>query len=220
MSHGFSQRRKVDYRDVSPQTGNEDSFPQRAFREQLATSESFGLGSMGGGEILTFKVLGPAGVGRWRVESPRDSTKEVTLPSAPGVEGFVPGQEVLAAQHRYGPAIIAHPPGGQTGNSRHQTQARSATIDVVEITSADPGTVGAGETVAVTLTGIGFLASPLDTFTAVKFDETDPSSPWVADTLITLGTPTWVSSTEVTISVTAASGTPAGHVINIRVQRT
>lgn len=221
MRHGYHRRRNLDYRDVSPHTGSEESSAARAWREQLATAEGFSQGSLGGGELQTYRYLGPAGRGRHRVESPKDQTKEIIITSAPGIEGFVPGQWVLTGQTQAGPTIIAHPPGAETGLSRQPRTTRSGAVDNVEVISANPSTIEPGQTLAaVAVAGIGFLASPLDTFTPVVPDISTPSDPWATDTLLTLGTPVWVSAEQVNIDVTASSATPVGHLIRFRVRRT
>jgi len=204
----------------SPQTGGEESLAQRAFRESLATAESFADGSHGSGEIVALKYVRPNGVGRHILESPRNPAKTIELPSHPGAQGYTPGQYVLTAQQRTGGAVIAPPPGAQKGVSQYETTKRIASVDLVMIESASPATIGVGRTISVTLVGVGFSSSPVDTFTAVKFDDTAPNKPWIADPLITVTSPAWVSATEVTVTVAAGSGAPVGHVVNIEVSRT
>lgn len=119
---------------------------------------------------------------------------------------FAPGSTVQTGRNsgRPGEAIITEPVPGHRGASAFPRDVVRRELDVVRIVSADPEVVVDGATTEVTLTGIGFRESPVDSFRAVRGIAVDGS--WSDDPDVTAGAATWIDSETVTLPVTVASG--------------
>jgi hypothetical protein len=67
----------------------------------------------------------------------------------------------------------------------------------------------------VTLTGTGFKST--DSVRAVVWDEN--SAAYIADTLVTADTFTYISSTSATVQIDVSSSAPVGYPINLEIRR-
>lgn len=116
-----------------------------------------------------------------------------------------------------GEFILTEPPPGRRGGATFGTLFPSpGSLAVAGITSASPATLEVGSSNnAVTLTGYGFVSG--DSVSAVEWDSA--TAAWIADTLITVDTVVWVSSTSMTCQIDVSASAPAGHPINLRIVR-
>lgn len=136
-----------------------------------------------------------------------------------GSRSFAPGTQVNTVRHsgRPGETISTDPPPGRVGVSAYPVNVVVRELDVLDIVSADPNIVDAGFDDTVTLTGIGFRESPLDTFTPVRFNIA--TAEWEADPLASAGAPTWVDAQTVQLPLTVLSSAPEGYQISIDPRR-
>lgn len=217
MANGDWQRRQFDWRDLDPATSGPQNLANALHKARRAEKERFATG----GDVVPLRTavfVRPNGEGRAIVQSAKDPSVTYEVPVAGSAEGFSPGQRVLMGVQRSGETILSEPPAGELGKSATVPAPSNGVLDVYEITQATPNQLAAGSSaVAVTLTGFGFSASPVDTLTAVKYDATTES--WVIDTDITIGAVTWVSDAELTTTISVDSGAPAGKFIYIDIQR-
>lgn len=132
---------------------------------------------------------------------------------------FAPGAVVPTGSNagRPGEFILMEPPPGRRGGAAFGTLFPSpGDFDVLAITSADPSTIAAGSTnTVVTLTGTGFKST--DSVRAVVWDES--TAAYIADTLVTADTFTYISSTSATVQIDVSSSAPVGYPINLEIRR-
>lgn len=136
-----------------------------------------------------------------------------------GSRAFAPGTHVQTARFsgRSGEAIVTEPVPNRKGASQFPVNIVIQDIDILRIISADPAVVEAGFSGIVRLTGIGFLDSPLDTFTCVIFNP-DTGLYDLSDPLASISSVTFVNSTTVDVELTVLSS--AGeHSISIDPRR-
>ncbi len=219
MSHALWKRPAENLRGISPRSGGAVSFTAQLFHQGLALQAQRSGGSLAAGEIASLRYRGPNGIGRHFLESPDDATKLIDVPSVPNLTGFTPGQFVTIAQTQSGPIIVAPPTGGKQNASQHPRSVQSGEIDLVSVESASPATAPEGVPTAVSIFGVGFKSSPVDTFTPKKPDPTDPTNLFITDTLVTLDTIVFVSTTEVTTTVTIATSAGIDYPVRLDVTR-
>ena len=144
-----------------------------------------------------------------------DSSEEVVV-TGPG-RTHKPGSVVPTGRRsgEIGEFLLTTPPAGHRGVSNLPTQEKTGSVNVLTIYEANPALVLAGTTTTVTLTGIGFAENPLDILTAVRWNGTV----WEADPLISLSAPTYVSSTTLSVDVTASASTPDDYTVSIEIVR-
>ena len=203
---------------MSPRSGGPESVLAQLYHQGLAVQDHRTAGSLAAGEIVALRYRGPNGIGRHFLESPDDSTKTIEVASVPNLTGFTPGQFVTVAQVQAGSIIIAPPPGGKQNASQHPRSVLSGELDLVAAESASPNRVQVGSTV-ISIFGIGFKSSPVDTFTPKKPDPDDPTNLFIVDTLVTLDTIVFVSTTEVTTTITIALSAGLDYPVRLDVTR-
>lgn len=143
------------------------------------------------------------------------STEEITVTGSSRTHA--PGSAVPVGRRSGAPRefLLTTPPPGYVGTSALPVDRRSRALDVLAIFSADPSTVEAGTTTAVTLSGIGFGENPLDQLQAVRWD----GAMWATDPLVTVGTVTWVSAEELTADITVDAAAPEDYPISLEITR-
>ena len=146
-----------------------------------------------------------------------DDGETIIVGTAMGEMTFKPGSVVIVGSNsgKAGKVILGLPPPGRRGASQWGVfSPADGEVDAVGIISADPATVTAGESdVVVTLTGYGFRETPVDTFTAVVYDE--DTRTWTADPLVTIHDATFATTTEVTIQVDVSASAPNNKKIHV-----
>lgn len=163
------------------------------------------------------------GFGSYVVHDTHDPSRERIVSAGALGRSFRPGEVVMVGSNTGlgGEVIVSAAPHGKRGAAQFAFgSVTGVERDTVGITKADPNTLPAGAIATpVTFTGFGFRETPLDTFRAVRpYDAATQTYP--TDPLITLGTPTWTSVTEVEIPVTVSGTAPAGYEIRLEVTRT
>lgn len=117
---------------------------------------------------------------------------------------------LAAVQGEVQKTIISHPPLGRNGTSLFPgNDLGIGTLDALAVQPpADPPSVDAGSASSVhTVTGIGFNESPVDYVQAVESNgETDTQDPFVTVTNVT-----WISSTEIEITIDVSSSAPEDY---------
>ena len=169
-------------------------------------------------DIDFFKYACPEGEKYHRITLP-NCDEQLLVTSTSGRTTYAPGSGVVVASHQGGrqKVIVGSPPPGKVGATNLPVLATASEVDAVGIILADPFNITSGLTTPVTLTGFGFLETPLDIFDAVKYDEDEMD--YVVDSLVNLHTPVWVSATSIQIQVQVVAGAPEGWPINVRVER-
>ena len=136
----------------------------------------------------------------------------MVAPKNSGLGAFAAGQAVLMAHTRSGVSVIGEPPFGERGISEQPAGEVFSAIDVLILNRADPNQLEPGDSETVTFFGIGFESAPVDVLKAVKRDFSqfdDLGEPlYVDDTLVTVGTVTFISDTQITALVTVDSTWP------------
>ena len=165
------------------------------------------------------RYVRPLGARGLHVVRSECSQLERVIGSTLSGQTFAPGTIVPigSSSGTPGQSIIGGPPPGRRGASGFPSSSRSGTLDLIVVTSISPSEWEQGDSGTLTINGGGFRQSPPDTFLAVTYDDATESV--IADPFVTLTSPTWVSSTEVTVTITISSTAPIGHPIGIRVTR-
>lgn len=208
--------RGIDLRNVDPTQAKPENMAPQMARQQRADYARSGIGASDAG-IITATYVGPNGEGRHFVQSPNDPSAVVEIPSNGGLDGFRPGQGVLVAMSVSGWTIIGNPVSGELSKDTSTPLVATGIVDLYGISTAAPSELEPGDSDPVTLTGFGFNETPVDTFTAVIWNSTSQS--YDVDPEVTLSGVTWVSATEVTLTVTVSSSASPGRWINIQVER-
>lgn len=142
------------------------------------------------------------------------------LVTVSGSRAFAPSTQVQTARFsgRPGEAIITEPVPDRAGISAFPVNRVIRELDILRILSADPSVVEPGFVGTVTLTGIGFRESPIDTFTAVAFNPATGLYD-LLDPLAEVASPVWISSEIAEISLSVLSSAPKGYTISIDPRR-
>lgn len=191
--------------------------PKRTLRAQLR--ENLDRREIRGADNKYREYIRPLGArGMHIVKIPCNDEQRIV--SGPR-ETFAPGTVLLTGSNRGTPGevILNFPPPGHRGGSEfRQLFPTPGVLDVLGLTSANPATLYNGTTDnPVTLTGYGFLASPLDTFSAVVFNSS--TGVYDPDPFVTIHDVVWVSATVVTVEIDVAAGAGSGYRINILPER-
>lgn len=216
MAQGTSYRRHFELGDFNPHVRRPERVMRQQWRKDLGEREKFLTGSEGAGELQTWTHIQPFGARAVLAHPPGDPTAVVVLPKNSGLGAFFPGQKVLVGSLRGGATVIGEPPFGERGVGLFpKLEAPAGVIDVLEISSASPSTLEAGQATLVTFAGVGFLSSPVDVIVAVEladpveYDE-DGKPVYVADALVSVGAVAFVSDVEVTATVTVDASKGVG----------
>ena len=201
--------RRFDIGDLHPHRNTPARSGPRDYHRHRAEFGEFGRGSEGSGEIETWEYKQPLGESRHLIVSPRDGQTTIEAPSN-FPTAFTPGQRVLVAKQRTGAVVLGHPPAGDKNVSQNGTVSRSDPAPgVVEIRSMTPATIEAGTTdQATTITGVGFTAAIVATFTPVTDNGSGGYDPFLEITFASL---VFVDSQTATVNVSASDSAPAAY---------
>lgn len=212
MAGGNTVRRKFTQDDLNPHLNGPESAARREWFKRIGEQESFGRGAEAAGEIEVWTHLAPFGQKAVLAHPPQDPTAVVVLPKNAGLGAFARGQGILVGATRAGPAVLGDPPFGERGISEQSVREVAGELDILILDRADPNQLEPGDSKTVTFFGIGFKSSPVEVLKAVKRDFTqfdELGEPlYVDDTLVTVGTVTFTSDTQISALVTVDSTWP------------
>lgn len=211
------QRPQFDDRDFDPHLQGPYGQALAQQRSRHALREGFEQGGLGDGAIQLRKYVEPDGELFHWVESIREPGRKYRIPSTyPGT--FTPGQFVKVSVNRQGEVLDGHPPQGARNVSERPARGRSGTVDLLSVTKGTPFEVQRGTSTDVSLEGIGFRESPIDTFEPRKYDPSDPDADdegWAPFDGVTFSGITWVSATQVDLTVSVSSTVPDGSLVAV-----
>lgn len=152
-------------------------------------------------DVLHVRYVGPEGARGLHVVRRGCSDQQLL---AAGGATRAPGASVPVAREgaRQGLTILSETPPGRRGASRQPPEEFVRELDLLKVVSAAPPVYAGLDDQAVTLTGVGFRADPVDTFEAVVLSEGE----WIPDPGATIHDAAWVSETEVSVLVDVAAG--------------
>ena len=206
MPGGNTTRRHFMEDDFNPHLNGPESAARRAWFQRIGEREKFARGAEGAGELQVYTHIQPFGQRAVLVHPPDDPSAIVVAPKNSGLGAFAAGQAVLMAHTRAGVSVIGEPPFGERGISEQPAREVFSAIDVLILNRAAPNQLEPGDSKTVTFFGIGFESSPVEVLKAVKRDFSqfdDLGEPlYVDDTLVTVGTVTFISDTQITALVT------------------
>lgn len=203
MAGGNETRRPFEFRDLNPHTSRPKDLTSALWRSRLGVKESFSSGAGSAGEIQVWTHIESLGVDRALVAPPSDKDARIVAARNTGAGSFGRGQKVTVAMTRSGVVIVGEPPAGDRGLSERPRTSAVIVGDPVQISEAFPASGPPGFSETVIFRGIGFRESPVDIVEAFTFNEaTPPAGAWETDPLVTVGVVTWVSSEEISATVT------------------
>lgn len=159
-------------------------------------------------DIVKSVILRPMGGGFWLMI--RAGCKQAFIARGQGSVSYAPGMSVnLGADYgQPNKSIITLPPMGRAGSSELPYSINDpGSFDGLLVYRAIPDNVSAGSSsFSVALIGSGFLASPVDSVEAVIFNP--GTSTWDTDPNVTVTGVTFISTTEIHITINVSSDFP------------